>query len=275
MGTSSSSAGPGAGVPLVPPWVPDLPVPDEDGSDCDPADTGEEAPRAAEVPLAPQGRFGPARRSLGRFGKDGDLSALERGLGHYVRRGYGGAGTATRRLGGTVQTAALLYGALSSPVGGAQAEASNEVDLLDLNEKSADEIMDALVEAVRPTDGTLDSESARGAIRDALSDLLSRFANADLSALTEEQRIYAVERYVALDVFGLFRLDVGKALQEKAPSDREALSRFNDVKDYLTEAVSARFRILAGMGRRMTGSNIANLTREALQQTFQVFEEYV
>ena len=81
----------------------------------------------------------------------------------------------------------------------------------------------------------------------------------------------------SLDVYNLFRLDIGKTLQDKAPSPREALSRLKDVKDYITEAVSARFRALTGMSQQLplTGKKIADLARQTLQQTLQVFEEYV
>ena len=205
MGTSRSSSGPGAGVPMVPPWVPDLPTSGEGPPGDDPT-VDEQSPletvaptgRYQTVPVAPHGRFRAARSSFGRFARDGELSDLESGIGHYVRRGYGGARTATRRMGGTVSTAAVLYGALSYGIGGESVEAGTRIDLLDLQDKSADETMDALIEAVRPIDGTLDSEATRGAIRDALSDLLNRFPDADLLVLSDEERIFAVERFVAL-----------------------------------------------------------------------------
>lgn len=38
---------------------------------------------------------------------------MQKSLGRYVRGGYGGSGNATRRFGGTAQTAGTLYGALS------------------------------------------------------------------------------------------------------------------------------------------------------------------
>ena len=48
--------------------------------------------------------------------------------------------------------------------------------------------MDAIVEAVRPADGTQDAEANRAAIKDALSELLTMFPDADLLNLTEDQR---------------------------------------------------------------------------------------
>ena len=112
------------------------------------------------------------------------------------------------------------------------------------------------------------------AIRNALSDLLGRFPDADLLLLSEEQRVFAVERYIALDVYNIFRLDVGKTLQDKAPSASVALSRLKDVKDYVEQSVSSRFRALRTAGQPIGSGRISDLARQALQQTFEVFEEY-
>ena len=68
---------------------------------------------------------------------------------------------------------------------------------------------------------------------------------------------------------------MGKALQDRAPSPRDVLSRLKEVKDYITETISAKFRAIRNLGEQLTGSGIANLARQALQQSFEVFEEYV
>ena len=266
MGTSSSGKGPGSGVLLVPPWVPDLP----------PLLGPEDSTPSAGPPLAaPTGRFGPARRSLGLFAHTGAPSDMRRGLGHYIRRGYGGARTATQRMGGTIRTAGTLYGALSSAAAGQPAESGSPFDPSGLAGRSADEILDALVEAVRPVDGTQDAEAARVAIRSALSDLLGRFPQADLLLLSEDERVFAIERYIARDVYNHFHLDVGKTLQGKAPNASAALSRLKDVKDYVEQAVSSRFRALTAASQPLSQRRISDVAREALQQTFEVFEEYV
>ncbi len=100
MGTSKSGTGPASGVPLVPPWVPD-PVPPTDGDGGDDADGQDQqaqpvqpAPAPQPAPIAPAARFGPARTSLGSFARTGSSDDMRRGLGHYVRKGYDGAGTA-------------------------------------------------------------------------------------------------------------------------------------------------------------------------------------
>lgn len=286
MGTSQSSAGPGSGVPMVPPWVSDPPEGEAPAAgDAAPEDAGDEtgapenapavpAPAPAPTAVAPPARFSGARRALGDYARTGDVGDMRRGLGHYVRTGYGGSATVTRRMGGTAATARALHGALSSVAAGQPAAPGSPLDPALLAGRSVQEVMDAVVEAVRPIDGTQDAEASRAAICDALSELLTRFPDADLLNLDEDQRSFAIERYTALDVFRRFDLDVGNAIREKAPNATSALSRRKQVCDYVKETVAASFRRLRDAGRAVTAGRVSQVVRDALRETFQVFEGY-
>lgn len=275
MGTSQSSKGAGAGVPMVPAWV-DNPPPEAPAGE--PPAPGEEAPVSAlpppPAPLAPDRRWIGVSRSLGDYANTGDTGAMRRAFGHYVRTGYGGAGTAARRMGGTAATAGALGGALAGLAGGQAAAPGSPLDPALLAGRSADEIMDAVVEAVRPVDGTQDAEASRAAIRDALSELLTRFPEADLLSLTPEEREFAIERFTAHDVFRRFDLDVGQTIREKAPSVATALSRLKQAREYVKETVAAAFRTLRAAGQRITAGRITAVVRAALRETFEVFEGY-
>jgi hypothetical protein len=200
---------------------------------------------------------------------------MVRGVGHYVAKGLGGSGTATRRFGGTAATAGKLYGALSSASSGRVIDVDRPFDTALLAGRTAGEVMDALVEAVRPTDGTQDAEASRRAIREALSELLNRFPDADLLNLSEAERRFAIERYIAVDVYNRFSLDVGKAIQDNAPDGGSALGRLKEVKDYIKETVSAAFRQLLTARHVLNARRITELTSNALRNTFRVFEDYV
>jgi hypothetical protein len=95
--------------------------------------------------------------------------------------------------------------------------------------RTADDIMNAVVEAVRPVDGTQDAEASRTAIKGCLSEVLERFPDANLLELSDAERTFAIERYVALDVFQRFALDLGKVIQDKAPTASAALGRLKEV----------------------------------------------
>lgn len=266
---------------MVPPWVPDAdapatpPVP-PGGAEPEDQNSPQATPATPAPPpatIAPSRRFSRARLSLGKFASTGDSRGMKRGLASYVRSGYGGSGTATKRFGGTARTAGVLYDALS-PAGREQVSLpGGNLDAIVLSGRSADEVMNAVVEAVRPIDGTQDAEASRYAIKDALSELLTKFPDATLLDLTEDQRLFAVERYVAYDVYRRFRLDVGMAIQEKAPTVQAGLGRLKEVKEYIKETVSAAFRKI-GSAARLTSREVARLAQRVLKETFGVFESY-
>ena len=196
---------------------------------------------------------------------------MRRALGHYSQRGWGGARSAARRLEGTARTAGTLYDALGA-VAARAGDRDTPIDPALLEGRSAREVMGAVVEAVRPVDGTQDAEASRDALRRALSEILKRFPDADLLNLTEEQRLLAVESYLSLDVFNRFNLDLGKLLQEKAPTPAAALDRLREVRDYIREVVSAAFRKLRAGLQAPTARRLREIARESLQRAFEVFE---
>ncbi len=283
MGTSQSSGGPGSGVPMVPPWTPEPPTgdapeprPDDEAAPDEPAppDPNAPSPAPANTLLAPARRFGGARRALGEYARTGDRGEMRRGLGRYVWTGYGGSATATRRFGSTATTAGVLESALASVADGQASASGSPLDPTLLAGRTAQEVINAVIEAVRPVDGTQDAEAERASIRDALSELLTRFPEADLLSLEADQRDYAIERFTAIDVFRRFELDLGKTIVDKAPSATVALGRLKEVRDYIKQGVAASFRRLRDAGRSLTSGRIGQVVRDALQETFEVFEGY-
>lgn len=274
---------------MVPSWVPAVPPPADQGSgqidgniQNGPVPASSNLQPTAPVqstPVAPAGRFHGARLNFGKFacsdGGEAGSRYLQRGLRNYVRKGYGGRANAVKRFGGTASTAASLYGALSSIAAG-QPAPGNLLDPTLLEGRSAREVMDAIVEATRPIDGTQDAEASRCAIKDALSELLTVFpeGNLDLRNLTEDQRTMAIELYVAFDVYKRVELDIGKVIGSKAPTAIVALSRLKEVKDYIRQTVNASFRKLRNAAQRITTGRVNQVVLTALEETFKVFEEY-
>lgn len=275
MGTSQSSNGSPSGVPMVPAWVPEIPQrPTPSDGDLPSHDPGQEEskPPSQSASMAPPGRFQGVNRNLGDYARTGKRSSMNRGLGQYVKKGYGGSSTATRRMGGTTQTAQSLYSVLSGDTSFNDGAAEDIKKLT--SGRSADEIMDAIIEVVRPVDGTQDAEANRASIKDALSEVLNRFPDADLINLQPDQRELAIEQFVAADVFRRIDLDVGKTVREKAPNAVTGLKRLKEMREYVKEAVSASFRKLKSIGQVLTTGRVTNIVQSAISETFEVFEGY-
>jgi hypothetical protein len=131
--------------------------------------------------------------------------------------------------------------------------------------------MSAVVEAVRPVDGTQDSESTRNAIKNAASELLDKNPDADFLNLTEEERLFIVERFLAADVFNHLVLDLGQHIQKAAPSIMAASARFREIKNYVKQAVSAAFRSIYKTGEKLTAWRISTISRQCIQEALEVF----
>lgn len=273
MGTSQSSGGPPQNGPMVPPWADAAPAaPGGDGANPSAPD-GSPAPPVPPVPQANGQRWTAARRNLGSFARTGDGRSLRQSVKDYVRSGYGGAATASRRMSSTGVTAAALGRALAfGGAGAATTGAPIERSLLE--GRSAEEVMDRVVDAVRPVDGSQDAEASRCAIRDALSDLLTQYEDANLLDLSPEQREFVIERFAAYDVFQRFELDVGQKIIDAAPTPTEALARLREARDYVRQTISSSFRKLRDAGSGLTDTNVSKVVSDALKDAFEVFEGY-
>lgn len=266
---------------MVPPWTPDpLPPPPVENPQGVPDDVPDAAsdknpspsPTSLQFnPIAPAGRFGAARTSIGRYARSGSSDDLRRGLGHYVSKGWGGSNVATQRLSGTVRSAGVLYGALEALAAGRPIEAGGPDRAL-LEERSTEQIMSAVVQAVRPVDGTQDAEATRDAIKCAASELLAKNPDADLLSLSEDERLFMVERFLAIDLFNRLMLDIGQAIQKNAPSISTAASRLREIKNYIKQAVSAAFRNFHKTGEVLTPRRVSGISRQCIQETLAVFE---
>jgi hypothetical protein len=167
-----------------------------------------------------------------------------------------------------------LYSYLAPQPAARQRLEERAAPLQSLAGRPAREVISEVAEAVRPPDGTLDAESSRVSIRDSLSDLLNEYPDADLLHLSADELLYVVERYIAYDIYGLVRLDLGMTIQDKAPTPEVALERLRDVRDYVKQTVAAEFRKLRRHVAGIEPRKIAALVRTALQKTLEVFEEY-
>ena len=277
MGTSESSSGPGGGVPLIPPWVPD---PEIDPTVFPEEGQGPEievpvVPPLAPPQLAPAGRFRGARTNLGQFAGSGSQGGLRRGLGYYVRTGLGGSRNASRRMASTSRKAGALYGVLQALGTGTAPEVDLGIDPAGLTGQPAREIVDRIAEALSPSDGTLDSEASRNSISWALCEFMRREPGADLLALTLEQIGLTMELFIGADICSRIELDVGKSVFDRAPDPATAVDRLQEMKRYVRQVVAARFRLRSTDSGPLTRRQAVQLADRVIQNTFEVFESYL
>ena len=170
MGTSTSSRGPGPNVSLDPPWIDD--VLDGLGSGAVPAGDGEPLPPTGASGAAQPARYLEARRELKKFIKSGNADHLRDAIGHYSRKGSGGAGAASTRMRASTRGGAELFSFLTAVSQGASAEARQWVQDLQGKNPTADEVVDAIVRELSPPGWSADEESLRDSMASALTELV-------------------------------------------------------------------------------------------------------
>jgi hypothetical protein len=145
------------------------------------------------------------------------------------------------------------------------------IDAQSLAGLSPDQAVDALVDAIRPIDGTQDAEVTRDSAARALSEILAQ--NPDLTNLTPAQIDQVTASLLGHDVAHRIELDVGKAVIDKAPTKGEGLERLQEMKDYVREVVAAEYAAERAKAGTVGRAAIERISNNALQQTFEVFED--
>lgn len=274
MGTSTSSKGSPNGVPMVPPWVPDAPPPVDPASPDGPPDADDIPNPGPDLTAPNSNRFRGARANLGQFARGGTPNNMRRAVSHYVRKGYGGSSTASSRLANTTRTAGTLYQMLSAYAGNTSVPGGAPSKQA-LTGRDAKAVINAVVEAIAKTTGTLDAEAARKAIESALSEVLEEFPDETLLNLSDEARERAIECYVAEDVFVHMELDVCDSIWKNADSAMEAVEKLADIREFIRETVFAAFDKLREDGVTINTDNVSNVASKALKDAMVVFEDYI
>ncbi len=281
MGTCNSSTGSPSGTPMVPPWVSDPNIiyepgnaPADSSGDNDSLDK-EPSTQVIPSPISPVARFKVARLNFGYYAKSGEEKYLRRGLGHYVRTGYGGTITASRRFSGTVRTAGLIFNTLSELESNAPSLSGTVIDPDILKHKTASQIVGAIIAAIKPSDGTQDTEASRDATKNAFSELLDKYPDADLLNLSIEQRLNVMEFFVGYDIYNRVCLDIEKTIKDKSSSASVALQRLKDMKQYIKSEVARVFREEQTGHTQWAPDVVQGFVRDIIFKTLKVFEDYL
>lgn len=266
MGTSSSSKGPKGGVSFDPPWL-DISVSAIDGSSVPIPDSD------AEMPLvAPANRFTSARRSFSSYMRSGRPASFRKAMGSYVRHGLGGVSRAARRMRFVTAVGARTFSLFteSQNVG----QLNTQIRALLASPHTTRDVISAIVNCVVPTSGSVDEETCRNAMAEALSDLLLENSTIDLLNLSEEDVWYLLELFTGKAIVRQVRLDIGQTLESDALSIEERIRREEEIERFTQAVVSASFHKVRQQTSNISQHDITNIIHEAIKTTFAVFGKY-
>lgn len=280
MGTSSSSSGPGGGVLFDPPWLSsvasEIVSPLEQISD-EPSQS-EQNPQQTEltaqpVEIAPPRRFGNARRYLGEYASSGDRGSLKKALGSYSRKGMGGATKVASRMRTSSSAGAGLFNFLQGVRDSTDTKVRDWVNQLTSKNLSAYEVADEIIDQVISSGGSLEEESCKDSMAQAMSDLLTIDPDVDLLNMDNDSIWTVMELFIANEAFNRLNLDIGQLFESDRYSPREAVSRMNDMREYLKSEISAQIQELRTDTSNPTKAEMNTLLQSAIKITFEVFEE--
>ena len=280
MGTSSSSSGPASGVSFDPPWLSSVaseigsPLENISGEESDLGNQPTE-PVTQPFEMSPPRRFGNARRYLGEYVGSGDRGTLKKAIGSYSRKGMGGAANVARRMRASTSAGAGLFNFLQGVSDSSDINVRDWVNQLTANNLSAYEIADRIIDQVISSGGSLDEESCKDSMAQAMSELLTINPEVDLMKMDNDSIWTVIESFMANEAFNRLDLDIGQLFESAKYSPYEAVSRMNDMREYLKSEISAQIQALRASTPNPSKEEMNNLLQSALRLTFEIFEEEI
>ena len=149
------------------------------------------------------------------------------------------------------------------------------VNQLTAKNLSAYEVADEIVDQVISVGGSLEEESCRDSMAQAMSELLAINPDIDLVNMDNDSIWTVMELFVANEAFNRINLDIGQLFESEKYTPMETVSRMNEMREYLKAEISAQIQELRADTTNPTKNEINNLLQTAIQITFEVFEEEI
>lgn len=266
MGTSSSSKGPKGGVSFDPPWL------DSIVSSISSA-TGviDSTVVSGGAVLAPPNRFTEARRNLSAYIRNGQSRSLRRAIGSYVRNGLGGASRAASRMRAATAVGARAFSLLSGTKNEEQVQFKEKLAELLNSEHTTKDVVSVIVDFVFPSSGSVDEDSCRNAMAEALSDLLLDKPDLDIVNLPEEDIWCLLELFLEKVIVKQVTFDIGQVLESDAITINDKISRLEDIERFVQSVVSESIHEVRKGSADISQNDITGIIHDAVGLTFEVF----
>lgn len=271
MGTSASHNGPKSGVPFDPPWLDDIDGPIN--SNDPPADPSQQVPSL--LPLAPPARFRNARLKMGDYVRSGNRESLQKSLGHYSRTGMGGAQNVANRMRHSASTASKLYNSFASLRQGNEPTLSILIDSYKANHTDVYDMIDRIAVHISNDRGSLDEVSAKDSVFSALSDMLEKHPDIDLTALSDDDIWSLVSSFLSYEAFSRIQLDIGQGFETNDVPLDERVTRLMDMREYLESEIASQIGMVRTEAISKMPSDLQRIIIKAIERTFKVFEVMV
>ncbi len=266
MGTSSSSKGPKGGVSFDPPWLDSIVSSISGATDAIDTTVG-----SGEVVLAPSNRFTEARRNLSAYMRNGRAESLRRAIRSYVRNGLGGTSRAASRMKVATAAGARTFLLLSGTESTERNQFKEKLAALLNSEHTTEDVISVIVNFVFSSIGSVDEESCRNAMAEALSDLLLEKPDVDIVNLPEKDIWWLLELFLGKAIVKQVTFDIGQVLESDAINIDDKILRLEEIDRFVQSVVSVSFQKVREKNADLSQNDIAGIIRDAVVLTFKVF----
>lgn len=280
MGTSTSSSGPGSGVPFDPPWLEQLgggdsAVGGEERDATDPATHDAEVDseaRYAAAGNAPPRRFAGARRALKDFARTGDKGSFTKAAGHYSKTGMGGAKRVAARMRTSTRSASGLVGLLQAARDRVDPQVTQWVTSLIASKSSVQDVINEIIEQVMTGGGSVDEEACKDSMAQSMAELLELNPDVELLNMSDADIWTLVELFLGNEACSRMHLDIGQLFESATLQPREAVLRTNEMRNFLKAELAVQLQSLRTSQPNPSPIQLEKLMRSALELTFSIYE---
>ena len=156
----------------------------------------------------------------------------------------GGASNVASRMRASTSAGAGLFNFLQGVRDSSDTGVRDWVNQLTSKNLSAYEVADEIIDQVISSGGSLEEESCRDSMAQAMSDLLTIDPDINLLNMDNDSIWTVMELFMANEAFNRINLDIGQLFESAKYSPREAVSRMNEMRDYLKSEISAQIQEL-------------------------------
>jgi hypothetical protein len=185
----------------------------------------------------------------------------------------GGAAKLASRMRVSTSAGASLFHFLQGVRDSSDTKVRDWVNQLSTQNLSAYELADEIIKQMVPTGGSLEEESCKNSMSQALSELLTIYPDIDLFAMDNDSIWTVVELFIANEAFNRLDFDIGQLFESAKYSPIESVSRMNDIKEYLNSEISAQIQELRKDISNPSTDELNKLLQSSLTRTFEIFEE--
>ncbi len=158
----------------------------------------------------------------------------------------------------------ILNGSMNSP--------EDKKWLQSLSQKSAQDISDEIVKAIIPMGGSIEEESCKNSMKEAIFELLDLNENVNIESLSEDQVLNITESFFVNEICAQVERDLGHQFENLSALD--SINMKNEIKDYVEATIGKEFQ-KGGFSRAPSLKKLNNIYQNKLRDTLDVFEQGV